>query len=198
MFIMEDFFFIFGILLGVGLAAFLGWAVFWRVKEKGIVEPTSKAARKKVARAIEKVRTPQIVVKDLSVGKSTFTAVIDFIVINAYGVFVVHVVRYAGKITGGREDNEWLQTKEDGEVNAFFNPLFQNAAHVRFAKDLLPEGAPVRSLVVFVCNNPPETNKNATDTVALKKLKRKLSSGKRILKKDQINAYGAIFRKKKG
>ncbi len=82
---------------------------------------------------------------------------IDHIVISPYGIFVIETKGYKGRITGGEDSEQWTQSLYGGyfynnRKYRFYNPIRQNAGHVRFLEYLLRnEGIvlPIIPIVVF-------------------------------------------------
>ena len=97
-------------------------------------------------------------------GNSTATQ-IDHIVISNYGIFCIETKAYKGWIFGNASQEQWRQVifryKE-----RFYNPLWQNFAHIKAIEDLLgPQRLkkPIVSLVAF-----PDADKlkiSGTDSV---------------------------------
>ncbi|MDE5975269.1 MAG: topoisomerase DNA-binding C4 zinc finger domain-containing protein, partial [Muribaculaceae bacterium] len=54
------------------------------------------------------------------------------------GIFVIETKSHAGRITGGEHSQNWQQHFSSGSKN-FYNPLLQNAAHIRILRRILPD-----------------------------------------------------------
>ena len=56
-------------------------------------------------------------------------AELDNVVVNHYGVFIIEVKNYKGRLRGGEDDYEWIKRKVDGYGNVFVknvkNPIKQ-------------------------------------------------------------------------
>ncbi|MFL9858123.1 nuclease-related domain-containing protein [Paraburkholderia madseniana] len=70
---------------------------------------------------------------------STFpTAEIDHLAITPFGIFVIETKHWTGVVTHGRTDETLTLTTVDGQRLLRTSPIRQNAAKVRFLRDLLP------------------------------------------------------------
>lgn len=73
---------------------------------------------------------------------------IDVIVISVFGIFIVEVKHYKGKIYGKLYEKTWTQVLGKKKFT-FMNPIHQNYAHVQAITDILGEEIPIFPLVVF-------------------------------------------------
>lgn len=58
------------------------------------------------------------------------TTEVDLLVVNCHGVFVFESKNYSGWIFGDEKNKMWTQTLKNGQKNKFFNPIWQNRAHI--------------------------------------------------------------------
>ncbi len=86
---------------------------------------------------------------------------IDHIVVSPYGVFVIETKGYKGWITGGENSQYWTQTIYRNKYR-LYNPILQNAGHVRYLRRLLGN-VPIIPIVVF--ENDANLKVNATSMV---------------------------------
>ena len=78
------------------------------------------------------------------------TSQIDHILVSTRGIFVIETKSHIGKIIGSEQAQYWEQ-RLSGQSRSFYNPLLQNASHVKVLKKLLsfvPDEAFV-SVIVF-------------------------------------------------
>ena len=59
------------------------------------------------------------------------TTEIDVLYITRKGVFVIESKNYSGWIFGSEGDRNWTQTLPGGNRQRFYNPVKQNATHIR-------------------------------------------------------------------
>ena len=71
-------------------------------------------------------------------GSAFPTAEIDHLAITPFGVFVVETKHWAGIVTRGETDDTLTLTAADGQRFVRASPIKQNAAKVRFLRNLLP------------------------------------------------------------
>lgn len=76
--------------------------------------------------------------------------IIDYIIISEYGIFVINVKRFKGLIYGYETDYLWHQNK-NGNIEKFFNPIFQNQRRIDVLKIFLQDFKEIEyhNIVVF-------------------------------------------------
>lgn len=81
------------------------------------------------------------------------TAEIDALMLGPGGAFVFESKNYSGWIFGTDTQKNWTQTLPAGRGRStkthFYNPVMQNKAHCAILKNYLPEGAEIKSIVLF-------------------------------------------------
>ena len=84
--------------------------------------------------------------------KNGETTEIDIILISHSGLFVIESKNYSGWIFGDVNRKKWCQTlpaRRGCEKHYFYNPVWQNRAHIRHLQGLLGSTLPYYSIVVF-------------------------------------------------
>ena len=113
--------------------------------------------------AIKKVlREDDCLLTNVSVSFDEKDTELDNIVINKYGVFIIEVKSYKGRLHGMEDDYEWKKYKDDGYGNTFVkdvkNPIRQVKRQIYIlAKHLQYYGIDVwvEGYVLFVKGNSP-------------------------------------------
>jgi len=81
------------------------------------------------------------------------TTEIDVLLIYSKGIFVFECKNYSGWIFGNEVQRNWTQTLPQGRGRChkeyFYNPIMQNAAHIKHLKNLLGKNIPMQSIIVF-------------------------------------------------
>lgn len=81
------------------------------------------------------------------------TSEIDVILIHSSGIFVIESKNYSGWIFGKETDFQWTQTLPSGKGKAkkehFYNPVKQNATHIKWLKNIINPHIPIYSIIVF-------------------------------------------------
>ena len=86
------------------------------------------------------------------------TAEIDLLYLTRKGIFVIESKNYTGWIFGRENEPEWSVSVYAGrswlgrtktETHALYNPIWQNAGHVRALEALVGEEVPLWPVVVF-------------------------------------------------
>lgn len=75
---------------------------------------------------------------------------IDLLYIDRTGLYVIESKNYSGWIFGNETQQQWTQTMPNKKKYKFFNPIRQNATHIRAIQDFLdlPKDA-IHSVIVF-------------------------------------------------
>ncbi len=110
-------------------------------------------------------------IHNVYVEKDGFTTEIDIIAITEKGLFVLESKNYSGWIYGDEKSDKWMQILVSGQKNQFYNPIKQNAGHIKKLADYLeihPEC--IFSYIVF--SDRCELKKKPADTDRIKVIKR--------------------------
>ena len=98
---------------------------------------------------------------------------IDVVMVNGCGVYVFESKNYSGWIFGNSRDQYWTQSLRSGKgtvKNRFFNPVMQNAGHIKALAPILGDDVTFHSFIVF--SNRCELKKITVDNGKIKVLKR--------------------------
>lgn len=90
-----------------------------------------KYSEKLVNNKIQELPEEYVVFNDLLFESNGYSTQIDHIVVSPYGVFVIETKGYKGWILGRENGEYWTQTIYKSK-HQFYNPIKQNAGHVRF------------------------------------------------------------------
>ena len=110
-----------------------------------------KAGEKTVARILGKLPKEQyIVLDDVTIPTPRGSNQIDHLIISVFGIFVLETKNYTGWIYGSESGEYWTQNIY-GKKNQLYNPILQNAGHVRALRRVLKEFEPLPyiSIVAF-------------------------------------------------
>ena len=110
-----------------------------------------KAGEKVVARMLGKLPKEQyIVLDDVTIPTPRGSNQIDHLIISVFGIFVLETKNYTGWIYGSESSEYWTQNIY-GKKNQLFNPILQNAGHVRALRRVLKdyEPLPYMSIIAF-------------------------------------------------
>ncbi len=81
------------------------------------------------------------------------TTEIDVLLICSKGLFVFECKNYSGWIFGHEAQKNWTQTLPQGKGRChkeyFYNPIMQNASHIKHLKNLVGKNVSIRSIIVF-------------------------------------------------
>lgn len=81
------------------------------------------------------------------------TTEIDVLLITTKGIFVFESKNYSGWIFGGENQRYWTQTLPQGRGKShkekFFNPIMQNATHIKHLKAVVGDDIPHFSIIAF-------------------------------------------------
>lgn len=78
---------------------------------------------------------------------------IDVLLICAKGIFVFECKNFSGWIFGDEAQRKWTQTLPKGRGRChkehFYNPIMQNASHIKHLQNLIGKSIPMWSVIVF-------------------------------------------------
>jgi len=117
---------------------------------------------------------------------------IDLLMIHETGLYVIESKNYSGWIFGDETQKEWTQVLPGGkEKNRFYNPIWQNAGHIKALRSFLCDypDLPICSLVVF--SERCELKKVSvlsSDAIVIKRDKLKSVFKKQIQDKDKVSS----------
>ena len=81
------------------------------------------------------------------------TTEIDVLLICAKGIFVFECKNFSGWIFGDEAQRKWTQTLPKGRGRChkehFYNPIMQNASHIKHLQKLIRKSIPMWSVIVF-------------------------------------------------
>ncbi len=88
------------------------------------------------------------VLKNLYLPTMSGTTEIDLLMLHEKGIFVFESKNYSGWIFGEANQRYWTQSLENGTKNQFYNPILQNASHIRAVAKFLDK--PVYAFTSFI------------------------------------------------
>ena len=84
------------------------------------------------------------------------TSEIDVIMFHPKGLFVIESKNYIGWIFGNERNKKWTQTLPVGYGEShkehFYNPIMQNATHIRAVRKYISDTIPIYSVIAFSDN----------------------------------------------
>lgn len=102
------------------------------------------------------------------------TTEVDLVMISPTGIYVFESKNYSGWIFGDEKNKNWTQTLENGQKNRFYNPIWQNKAHINALKTVLNlNDDAFKSYIIF------------SERCTLKKIN-VTSSNVKVIKRDQL------------
>ena len=118
------------------------------------------------------------------------TSEIDVIMFHYKGLFVIESKNYSGWIFGNENNKQWTQTLPVGRGRShkehFYNPIMQNATHIRAVRKYISDTIPIYSVIAFSdnCTLKDVTVKSNVIVTYYSDLQRKIK-----LKLSEINNY---------
>lgn len=118
-------------------------------------------------------REDGVCLRDLLLPGRGTTSQIDNILINRFGIFVIEVKNYSGKIVGGESEHEWKQLfpGRKKHVRTFLNPIEQNKKHVDALRALLKKHPNLRYHSIVAFSDNCELEKSIPNVVHFSNLK---------------------------
>lgn len=118
------------------------------------------------------------------------TSEIDIVMFHPKGLFVIESKNYSGWIFGNENNKYWTQALPIGHRRChkehFYNPIMQNATHIRAIRKHIDDTIPVYSVIVFSdkCTLKDITVKSSVIVAYYSELPREIG-----LKLSEINNY---------
>lgn len=138
---MEVTFLVVGIIFVIGLF----FLIRWLIPSKG------KVGEKVVAGKLNLLPKDQYrVLNNVMIPTPKGSSQIDHVIVSIYGIFVIETKNYKGWIYGGEHAEYWTQNIY-GNKYQLYNPILQNAGHVRALRHVLKdyEPLPILPIVAF-------------------------------------------------
>ena len=139
------------------------YLVYIKLKERELIEQVTPitrgewSERRVILSLLKEGINPKAIFHDLYIQKPNgeYTQ-IDIAVATSTGIIVFEVKDYSGWIFGNEHQKYWTQILAYGkEKHRFYNPVMQNAGHIRAIRQCLPQnpGIPIYSVIVFYGNS---------------------------------------------
>ena len=125
-----------------------------------------KHSERLVRNKIQKLPEEYVVFNNLLFEDNEHSTQIDHIVVSPYGVFVIETKGYKGWISGGENSEYWTQTIYKSK-HQFYNPIKQNAGHVRFLRHLFKGSANILFIPIVVFNNSAALKVHANNSIVV-------------------------------
>ena len=153
-----------------------------------------------VSNAIRSILSDEdILLTNIGISFKGKTAELDNVIINKYGVFIIEVKNYKGRIYGEEDDYEWEKYKDDGYGNVFKknvkNPIRQVKRQIYILAKYLDyngEKVWINGYALLVNGNSPIQSKYILSSV--KAIERVIhTTGKNELTKKQVENIAKIL-----
>lgn len=139
------------------------YLVYVKRKERKLIEQVTPltrgewSERRVILKLLKEGINPKAIFHDLYIQKPSgeYTQV-DVVVATKAGIIVFEVKDYSGWIFGNEYQKYWTQLLAYGkEKHRFYNPVMQNAGHIKAIRQCLPQnpGIPIYSVIVFFGNS---------------------------------------------
>ncbi|MCM0664535.1 NERD domain-containing protein [Flavobacterium tyrosinilyticum] len=121
---------------------------FYKAKIKGIIGEKTVSS---ILHFLDK--SDYKVIHNVVLQRGEVTTQIDHVIISSFGIFVIETKNYKGWIVGYEKSEYWTQVIYKYKAK-FYNPIFQNAGHIRALKICLKEYRNLEyiSVIVFSTN----------------------------------------------
>lgn len=151
-----------------------------------------KYAERLVKNKIEKLPKEYVIFNDLLFENHGYSTQIDHIIVSPYGIFVIETKGYKGWILGGEYSEYWTQVIYKRK-HLFYNPIKQNAGHIRFLRRLLKCSADIPFIPIVVFNNNADLKVHISHSIVVnrRRLKRTIRQYRTVIL-DQRTMEGII------
>lgn len=141
-------------LVTAGVIRGVSQTLFHRYKPKAKGNAGEGKTDRKLRRFARKEKDG-VTLRDLLLPARTGTSQIDNILVNRYGIFVIEVKNYAGRVYGGIKDRLWYHESagKTKQMHSFLNPTIQNNGHVAALRALLKNHPNLRYYPIVAFSN---------------------------------------------
>lgn len=136
--------------------------------------------------------------------KDGTTTEVDLLMLCETGIYVFESKNYSGWIFGSEKNKNWTQTLENKQKNQFFNPIWQNNAHINALKIALEIDKEdlYKSYIVFSerctlkkINITSSNVKVIKRDDLLKTIKKDIKNSPKVMTIEQIDSLYSILKK---
>lgn len=99
------------------------------------------------------------VLNNIMISSNNMTYQIDHLVISHYGIFVIEMKNYYGKIYGNEYKKYWYQYL-NGNKRLFYNPIYQNYGHIKALSNILNKTEDIFISIICFSNQAKLNNKS--------------------------------------
>lgn len=103
-------------------------------------------------KALDKTNGIKMILANVYIPKADGTTTeIDLLMIHETGLYCIESKNYSGWIFGDEKNQYWTQSLQNKQKNKFYNPVRQNAGHIKHLKEHLKGryDAGIESVIVF-------------------------------------------------
>ncbi|WP_423798566.1 nuclease-related domain-containing protein [Neobacillus sp. SAB-20_R2A] len=154
---------------------------------------------------LEKLKGPKRLLTNLYLPKYDGTTTeVDLIMLHETGLYVFESKNYSGWIFGDEKSKNWMQVFPNKQKEKFFNPVWQNKAHITALKSTLGRGDEylIKSYIVFSerctlkkINVTSQNVKVLKRNAMLSSIKKEITNTRNIMTQIEIDRMYTILHK---
>lgn len=174
------------------IIAYLILTKYFKINFKGLL---GEKKTKKILEKNQKYNTCYIIndFKAYNKGKSIQ---IDHILLTPSKILCIETKNYQGTIYGKHNDLNWTVKYTPKEKKQIYNPIKQNANHVKFLYDILGNKQQIENIVVFVGTANIERINDNEEVYTKYQLKKYIEELSTIERYDYYKAYETLLNRK--
>ncbi len=147
----------------IGIVLFIG--LFFLVRR--LIPSKGKVGEKVVAGKLDRLPKDQYrVLNNVTIPTPKGSSQIDHLVVSLYGIFVIETKNYNGWIYGGEYAEYWTQNIY-GNKYKIYNPILQNAGHVRALRRVLKDYEPLPILPIVAFSSKADIRVKAVESCVI-------------------------------
>lgn len=127
-----------------------------------------------------------LILNDVMIKSNNKTYQIDHIVISKYGIFVIEMKNYYGRIYGNTYKKYWYQYVYN-KKRSFYNPIYQNYGHVKALEDNLKLKEDIFIPIICFSNQAKINVTSKNIIINLDYINDVIKSYKKVILNDNIN-----------
>ncbi|MDE7263511.1 MAG: NERD domain-containing protein [Anaeroplasmataceae bacterium] len=118
---------------------------------------------------------------------------IDHLLITPSEIICIETKNYKGKIYGSKDNLNWTIVYNPNDKEKMYNPIRQNANHIKFLYNFLPYNTPIKNIVVFTGTADIEELKQIEEVYTIEEFFKYIYNLNDIIKYDYQMVYEILM-----
>ena len=149
--------------------------------------------KRKVKRTLHKLpKDKYCILEDLVFKYKDYTHQIDYLVLSRYGIFVIEMKNFRGKIVGDEYKDNWVNINKKHK-HYFYNPLYQNNSHIKVLESLVKLNGDIYKSIICFSNRVDIEVSSHKDIVSINELIHCIRKYKKVVNYYNLDELEKLF-----